>query len=102
MLYKSVANYITTLERSFQISYGRGQSETREAFSFSQKFPIMESPAVSESMAHKPLCVQEEMNLLELCWRKQQDWQVKNLLIESPSGLTALCSFGLLMGRPPS
>ena len=61
---ETVSDYITRLERSFQIVYGREKlsSETREAFLFSQlqaglKLSIMESPAVSGSLSYKPLCV---------------------------------------------
>ena len=103
------------MERSFQIAYGREQlsSETREAFLFSQlqaglKLPIMESPAVSGSMAYKPLCVaakQEEKRLLELCQWKQEDWQVKSSEFRYSSSTRQVSQSyappDLSVGRPP-
>ena len=78
---ESVSDYITRLERSFQIAYGheRLTPETRDAFLFSQlqaglKLMLMESPAVSGSLTYKQLCVaakQEEKRLLELKRRRQ-------------------------------
>jgi len=91
----SVSDYITRLERSFQIAYGREQlsAETREAFLFSQlqaglKLSIMESPAVSGSLSYKPLCVaakQEEKHLSGLRRRKQQDKQARNYEVRYPA-----------------
>ena len=92
---ESVSDYITRLKRSFQIAYGREQlsAETKEAFLFSQlqaglKLSIMESPAVSESLSYKPLCVaakQEEKRLSDLRRRKQLDKQARNYEVRYPS-----------------
>lgn len=78
---ESVSDYITRLERSFQIAYGHESltPETRDAFLYSQlqaglKLILMESPAVSGSLTYKQLCVaakQEEKRLMELKWRRQ-------------------------------
>ena len=61
---ESVSDYITRLERSFQIAYGREllTTETRDAFLYSQlqaglKLTFMESPVVSGSLLYKQLCV---------------------------------------------
>ena len=57
-------DYITRLERSFQIACGREHlsNETRDAFLFSQlqaglKMILIESPAVSGSVSYKQLCI---------------------------------------------
>ena len=77
-----VSDYITRLERSFQIAYGREHLtvETRDAFLFSQlqaglKLTLIESPAVSGSTSYKQLCVsakQEEKRQSELRRLRQQ------------------------------
>ena len=75
-----VSDYITRLERSFQIAYGHEKltPETRDAFLYSQlqaglKLTLMESPAVSGTLTYKQLCVaakQEEKRLIELKRRR--------------------------------
>ena len=85
---ESVSDYITRLERSFQIAYGRERlsNETRDAFLFSQlqvglKLTLIKSPAVSGSMSYKQLCItakQEEKRQRELRrLRQQQDRQTR-------------------------
>ena len=87
---ESVSDYVTRLERSFQIAYGRDRltPETRDAFLYSQlqaglKLALMECPAVSGSLSYKQLCVaakQEENRLIELKRRRlHQERQVRNL-----------------------
>ena len=61
---ESVSDYITRLERSFQIAYGQEHLsiKTRDAFLFSQlqaglKLTLIEIPAVSGSTSYKQLCI---------------------------------------------
>ena len=116
---ESVSDYITRLERSFQIAYGheRLTLETRDAFLFSQlqaglKLTLMESPAVSGSSSYRQLCVaakQEEKRLMELKRRRQhQERQVRNqdmrymsnnqLAVQSSKDSASMATSS---GRPP-
>ena len=85
---KSVSDYITRLEWSFQFAYGceHLSNETRDAFLFSQlqaglKLILIESPAVSGPVSYKQLCItakQEEKRQIELKRiKQQQDKQFK-------------------------
>jgi len=79
---ESVSDYITRLEQSFQIAYGREHLsvETTDGFLFSQlqaglKLTLIESPAVPGSTSYKQLCVtakQEEKRQRELRRLRQQ------------------------------
>jgi len=73
---ESVSDYISRLERSFQVAYGHESltAETRDTLLYGQlqaglKLILMESPAVSGSLSYTQLCAaaeQEEKRLLEL------------------------------------
>ena len=90
-----MSDYVTRLERSFQIAYGRDclTPETRDAFLCSQLLAGLDGVScsvwisiiqtiVSGSPSYKQLCVaakQEEKRLIELKrWRLHQERQVRN------------------------
>ena len=94
---ESVSDYITRLERSFQIAYGQEylSIKTRDAFLFSQlqaglKLTLIESPAVSGSTSYKQLCItakQEKKRQRELRrLRQQQDRQIRTQSSRQVSG----------------
>ena len=87
---ESVSDYISRLERTFQVACGHKNltAETRDTLLYGQlqaglKLILMESPAVSGSLSYKQLCAagkQEEKRLLELKRRRQhQERQTRHL-----------------------
>ena len=87
---EGVSDYISRLERTFQVAYGHENltTETRDTLLYGQlqaglKLILMESPAVSGSLSYKQLCAagkQEEKRLLELKRRRQhQERQTRHL-----------------------